>query len=136
MRITREFKCLACHSWCASCCNCCSHELQVEAPVGEIIGYVRQRGSCWKPKYEVLNQSRVPVLLIKGPCCFCRFSCCCDKTFRVILFICVVVVHSTIYRTYKFIYNNYKNKDNRTRRQISDRPIEKTMGRLREISLL
>ena len=42
MRVTREFKCGAGCCWCAGCCTGCSFELIVEAPVGNIIGYVKQ----------------------------------------------------------------------------------------------
>jgi hypothetical protein len=43
MRVSREFKCCAGCCWCAGCCNCCAHEITVEAPVGQVIGYVRQK---------------------------------------------------------------------------------------------
>jgi hypothetical protein len=42
MRIVRPFKCCAGCCWCASPGGCCSQELQVEAPVGTVIGYVKQ----------------------------------------------------------------------------------------------
>ena len=36
---------------CDSCCfPCCLQELEVSAPPGEVIGYVRQTWSCMKPK--------------------------------------------------------------------------------------
>lgn len=43
MRVSREFKCCAGCCWCAGCCTGCSHELLVEAPVGNVIGYVKQK---------------------------------------------------------------------------------------------
>jgi hypothetical protein len=46
MKITREFKYCAggsCSNWCAGCCDCCAFEVIVEAPVGQIIGYVKQK---------------------------------------------------------------------------------------------
>ena len=41
MHVRREFKCCAGCCWCA-CANCCALELQVEAPPGNVIGYIRQ----------------------------------------------------------------------------------------------
>ncbi len=43
MRVSREFKCCAGCCWCAGCFNGCAHEITVEAPVGQVIGYVRQK---------------------------------------------------------------------------------------------
>ena len=46
--------------------------------------FLLNRSNCWKPRYEVLDQNHRQILLIKGPCCFCRGNCCgCDKTFSV-----------------------------------------------------
>jgi len=42
MKISREFKCCAGCCWCAGCLNCCAWEVKIEAPVGQVIGYVRQ----------------------------------------------------------------------------------------------
>ncbi len=52
MRVSREFKCCAGCCWCAGCCTGCSHELLVEAPVGNVIGYVKQ-------KYILLFASKI-----------------------------------------------------------------------------
>ena len=41
IRVVRDFKCCAGCCWCA-CSSCCSLDLAVEAPVGQVIGYVRQ----------------------------------------------------------------------------------------------
>ena len=42
MRLSREFKCCAGGCWFAGTCDACAHEVIVEAPIGNIIGYVRQ----------------------------------------------------------------------------------------------
>ncbi len=42
IRASREFRCCAGWNCCADSCGC-AMELQVEAPVGQVIGYVRQR---------------------------------------------------------------------------------------------
>jgi len=40
----REFKCCAGEicCWCAAC-RCCQYDISIEAPVGQIIGRVRQQ---------------------------------------------------------------------------------------------
>jgi hypothetical protein len=42
MEITREFKCCARCCWCAGACDCCTYEVRVEAPPGNLIGSIRQ----------------------------------------------------------------------------------------------
>ena len=42
MKVHRKFKCCAGAPCCASCCDCCAHELVIEAPIGNVIGYCRQ----------------------------------------------------------------------------------------------
>ena len=84
MKVTREFKCCAGCCWCADCCNRCSHELIVEAPVGTVIGYFRQRGSGWKPKYSIFDESHRESLHIQGPCCIIDGPFCpVDNKFKV-----------------------------------------------------
>lgn len=75
MLIRREFKCCAGCCWCASA-DCCGYEITVEAPVGTVVGYVRQAQSCWAPKYHVYDASRTEVFTIQGPCCICQTICC------------------------------------------------------------
>ena len=43
IRVVRDFKCCASTRGCCACCRCCQMEVQVEAPVGQIIGYIRQQ---------------------------------------------------------------------------------------------
>lgn len=43
MKITRDFKFLAQSSIFADFCDPCAHEVTIEAPVGTIVGYVKQR---------------------------------------------------------------------------------------------
>lgn len=43
MKISREFKCLAQTSLLAGFCSPCTHEVTIEAPVGNVIGYVQQK---------------------------------------------------------------------------------------------
>ena len=51
IRINREFKCCAGCNCCAGA-NCCSMEVEIEAPVGQVVGYVKQQyvhvhGGTW-----------------------------------------------------------------------------------------
>jgi hypothetical protein len=84
MRFTRQFKCFTGCCWCAGCCDHCAFEVKVEAPVGQVIGYVKQGGSFWKANYEILDENREKLLEIDGPCCICDGACCpCDNEFRL-----------------------------------------------------
>lgn len=84
LRIHREFKCCAGCCWCAGCCNGCAHEVVIETPTGEILGYVRQTGSFWKAYYDILDTERNKVLKIEGPCCICYGPFCpCQTPFEV-----------------------------------------------------
>lgn len=84
MKITREFKCCAGCCWCAGCCDACAFELAIEAPPGQIVGYVRQKGSFWKANYDILDEFHEPILKIEGPCCICDGACCpCDNEFKL-----------------------------------------------------
>ncbi|CAH1255203.1 phospholipid scramblase 1-like isoform X1 [Branchiostoma lanceolatum] len=82
MRLNREFKCCAGGQWCASCCDCCAYEILVEAPVGQVVGIVSQKGSFWKPHYHIMNERREMVFDMWGPCCAWSGACCtCDVDF-------------------------------------------------------
>ncbi|XP_041480767.1 phospholipid scramblase 1-like isoform X2 [Lytechinus variegatus] len=77
MRLEREFKFCAGCGWCAGPdSETCSFEVRVEAPVGNIIGYVRQAQYYLGPKFDILDAERKPVVRIKGPYCMCQDICC------------------------------------------------------------
>ena len=85
IRITREFKICAGNCWCAGCCNSCSYDCLVEAPVGQAIGYVRQRGSCWRANYVATDAHGKEFVKVKGPwCAFQDLPCVYDNEFVVI----------------------------------------------------
>jgi len=85
MKISRAFKCCAGCCWCAGCCDCCSHEVRVESANGELLGYVEQAGSFWKPRFNILDTDKKKVLKIEGPCCIMNGPCCtCDTDFQLI----------------------------------------------------
>ncbi|XP_064641883.1 phospholipid scramblase 2-like isoform X2 [Lineus longissimus] len=77
MRIVRPCKCLAGCCWCATRdCDTCALELQVEAPPGEVVGYVRQGNYCWTSEYIIMDANKKDVLTAKGPCCPVQTICC------------------------------------------------------------
>eukprot|EP00057_Strongylocentrotus_purpuratus_P023748 XP_011678222.1 PREDICTED: phospholipid scramblase 3-like [Strongylocentrotus purpuratus] len=75
MRLVREFECCAGWAWCA-CSDSCALEVKVEAPVGNVVGYVKQSKYCSGPKFDVLDAERRPVAKIKGPYCMQLNSFC------------------------------------------------------------
>lgn len=75
MHLDRPLRCSHC------LCFCCLQKMEVQAPPGTPIGYVRQAWSlCW-PKYKLNNEHDETVLLIKGPCC--RIDICGDLDFKI-----------------------------------------------------
>ena len=43
--------------------------MTVEAPPGNVIGYVSQAWSLCKPRFKIQNAAEDTVLRVKGPCC-------------------------------------------------------------------
>jgi len=77
MRVTREFKCCA---GCQCCiCGCgkehCAFEVVVEAPVGQVVGKIRQACSSWKPHLKIEDATGNTYARIRGPCCFGGICC-------------------------------------------------------------
>ncbi|XP_013380673.1 phospholipid scramblase 1 [Lingula anatina] len=60
---------------------CCLQKVTVEAPVGQVIGYVKQSWSVCVPKFAICNAEGDTVLRIEGPCVPC--SACGDVIFDV-----------------------------------------------------
>lgn len=84
IRVTREFKCCAGCCWCADS-DICGYELRVEAPVGNVCGYVRQLQSGWSPRYALRDATGEDVLYVEGPCCVVNGICCTwDQEFKVL----------------------------------------------------
>ncbi|NP_001089425.1 phospholipid scramblase 1 L homeolog [Xenopus laevis] len=75
MRLDRPCRCSAC------CCPCCLQKLEVQAPPGTVIGYVKQNWHPCLPKFTIQDEHEHDVLKIKGPCVAC--SCCADVKFEV-----------------------------------------------------
>ncbi|XP_036354549.1 phospholipid scramblase 2-like isoform X1 [Octopus sinensis] len=83
MKVTRELKIGAGCCWFA-CCNPCSLEVVVEAPVGKVIGKVKQRCSFVRPLFDVMNENDEVVFKIQGPYCMWAGPCCIgDQNFYV-----------------------------------------------------
>ncbi|XP_074653854.1 phospholipid scramblase 1-like isoform X2 [Tubulanus polymorphus] len=75
IRIHRPFKCCAGCCWCADT-DCCAQELHIEAPVGNVIGYVRQLKSGWRVRLALLDANKTHIFTLEGPCCICQAVCC------------------------------------------------------------
>lgn len=68
---------------CSSCCfPCCLQELEVQAPPGNVVGYVLQKWSICKPQFAITTATRDTVLLIEGP--FCQCNMCGDVEYQVL----------------------------------------------------
>lgn len=76
IRVQRPFKCCAGCCWCADPGSCCSMEVTVESPPGQVVGYVKQSKTGWTAAYEIQDANQQPVLNIQGPCCPCQTLCC------------------------------------------------------------
>ncbi|XP_064641889.1 phospholipid scramblase 1-like [Lineus longissimus] len=77
MRIGRDFKCFAGPSCsCCKCCDCCLFDMEVEAPPGEVIGYVKQGQYFLAPIFTVMDAEKRPVFMMKGPTCPMQTVCC------------------------------------------------------------
>lgn len=75
MWLSRPLRCTCC--WCC----CCQQNMEVQAPKGHTIGFVKQICAWCKPKFEVCDASGEPQLTIHSPVCQCR--CCKDVIFRI-----------------------------------------------------
>ncbi|CAI9621423.1 unnamed protein product [Staurois parvus] len=75
IRLSRPYRCSTC------CFPCCLQKLQVEAPPGTTIGFVKQNWHPCLPKFTILNEREEEVLKIHGPCVPC--SCCADVNFEL-----------------------------------------------------
>ncbi|XDA71413.1 hypothetical protein R6Z07M_001743 [Ovis aries] len=67
-----------------SCCwsNCCLQKLKVEAPPGEIIGYIYQYYHPFLPMFKIKNENKENLMKIRGPCVVS--SCLKDLNFNLL----------------------------------------------------
>lgn len=75
IRVVRDFKCGAGCPWCA-CIGALAHEVTIEAPPGQVVGYVRQGQSWCPPKYSIRDANQQEILRMEGPTCMITGPCC------------------------------------------------------------
>ncbi|XP_072315278.1 phospholipid scramblase 3b [Eucyclogobius newberryi] len=75
IRLVRPFRCVSC--W----CPCCLQEMEVQAPPGTTIGYVKQDWHPFLPKFSIQGPNKETVLKLEGPCFAC--NCCGDVNFEL-----------------------------------------------------
>ncbi|XP_069753495.1 phospholipid scramblase 1-like isoform X1 [Narcine bancroftii] len=63
MCLKRPLRCDHC------CCPCYLQKLEVQAPPGELIGYVVQKWHPCLPKFDIQDKNQKVILRIYGPCC-------------------------------------------------------------------
>lgn len=59
--------------------------MEVQAPPGNTIGYIKQNWHMFKPKFSIYDMSNTKVLSIEGP--LCAISCCGDVDFDVCIYL-------------------------------------------------
>nr|XP_057924165.1 phospholipid scramblase 2-like [Doryrhamphus excisus] len=75
IRLVRPFRCVSC--W----CPCCLQELEVQAPPGTTVGYVKQDWHPFVPRFSIQDANKETVLKLEGPCFAC--NCCGDVSFEL-----------------------------------------------------
>lgn len=75
IRLVRPFRCASC--W----CPCCLQELEVQAPPGTTIGYVKQDWHPFLPRFSIQGANKETLLRLEGPCFAC--NCCGDVNFEL-----------------------------------------------------
>ncbi|XP_042367978.1 phospholipid scramblase 2-like isoform X1 [Plectropomus leopardus] len=71
----RPFRCVSC--W----CPCCLQEMEVQAPPGTTIGYVKQDWHPFVPKFSIQGANKETLMKLEGPCFAC--NCCGDVNFEL-----------------------------------------------------
>ncbi|XP_065285888.1 phospholipid scramblase 1-like isoform X2 [Dermacentor albipictus] len=77
MRFVRHLRCTQC------CFCCCLQVVEVQAPPGTVIGYVRQLWSLCYPTYGIYDRQEQKVLDVVGPLCTISLPCKCGVDFEV-----------------------------------------------------
>lgn len=79
MRVSREYNpCSGC-CWCANACCGCGHLVTVEAPVGNVIGTIKQEQAVIRPRFGLYDMTDQQILSIVGPLISID-RCCCPTT--------------------------------------------------------
>ncbi|XP_034425028.1 phospholipid scramblase 2-like [Hippoglossus hippoglossus] len=75
IRLIRPFRCVSC--W----CPCCLQEMEVQAPPGTTIGYVKQVWHPFLPRFSIHGADKETLMSLEGPCFAC--NCCGDVNFKL-----------------------------------------------------
>jgi len=75
IHLSRPFACQSC------CFPCCLQKLEVSSPPGTTIGFVKQKWTCIKPKFDICDGDGNVALVILGP--WCTYSCAGDVEFKI-----------------------------------------------------
>lgn len=67
LHLNRPYACQSCFF------PCCLQKLEVSSPPGTTIGFVKQKWTCIKPKFEITDGDGNVALVILGP--WCTFAC-------------------------------------------------------------
>ncbi|XP_064481300.1 phospholipid scramblase 3-like isoform X4 [Ornithodoros turicata] len=68
---------------CGCCCCCCLQEMIVEAPEGQVVGYVQEDCSAVGAVFSILDANGVPVFKVQGLCTCCISPCCPEGSYFV-----------------------------------------------------
>ncbi|XP_013922292.1 PREDICTED: phospholipid scramblase 1-like [Thamnophis sirtalis] len=78
MQLSRNFHCICC----CFPCICCLQKLEVQAPLGTVIGYVKQKYYVCTPRFVIQNEAGENIVKLVGPnLCNVRFR---DVPFEII----------------------------------------------------
>ncbi|KAM7377322.1 hypothetical protein PAMA_013898 [Pampus argenteus] len=75
IRLIRPLRCVSC--W----CPCCLQEMEVQAPPGTTIGYVKQDWHPCLPQFSIQGANKETLMKLDGPCFAC--NCCGDVNFEL-----------------------------------------------------
>lgn len=75
IRLIRPLRCMAC------CFPCCQQEMEVQAPPGTTIGYIKQDWHPFLPKFSIQGADGETFMKLDGPCFAC--NCCGDVNYEL-----------------------------------------------------
>ncbi|XP_052262921.1 phospholipid scramblase 2-like isoform X2 [Dreissena polymorpha] len=81
IRMSRDFKCCIGCCWCAG--GCCQMVLNVEAPVGRLVGRIKTSNSKCSPHMQVFDAADNHLYTLWAPCCPCQCPICCEDDINV-----------------------------------------------------
>ncbi|KAH3863167.1 phospholipid scramblase 1-like [Dreissena polymorpha] len=76
IRMSRDFKCCMGCCWCAG--GFCQMVINVEAPVGILVGRIKTGNSKCQAHMQVYDAADNHMFTVWGPCCPCQAICCTD----------------------------------------------------------